>query len=38
MSKNLQYENSYTVIGSMKHIGSEELPKDICKDKAIGTW
>ena len=38
VSKILYYENPYTVIGSIKQTGSQELPKDICKDKTIGTW
>jgi hypothetical protein len=38
MSKNCRYENPYTVTGGIVQAGSEELPKDICKDKIIGTW
>lgn len=38
MSKNLVYENPYSVTGTIKLTGSEQNPKGICKDKIIGTW
>ena len=38
ISKDILYETPYTVTGSIKHTGPKELPKDICKDKVIGTW
>lgn len=38
MSKNFASESPYTVTGSINPIGSEKLPKGICKDKTIGTW
>ena len=37
-SKILFYERPYSVIGTIKLVGSEELPKSICKDRIIGTW
>ena len=37
-SKNSRYEIPYTIKGGIKHTGSQELPKGICKDKVIGTW
>ena len=38
LSKTLRYEKPYNVKGIIKQTGLEELPKDICKDKIIGTW
>lgn len=38
ISKICGYENPYTVTGSIKQTGSQELPKDTCKDRTIGTW
>lgn len=37
-SKNRNYERPHTVTGSIKQVGSKELPKDICMDKIMGTW
>ena len=37
-SKNPCYETPYSVTGTIKLTGSEQEPKDICKDKIIGTW
>ena len=38
MSKNLEYENPYSVTGTIKLTGPEQSPKGICTDKIIGTW
>ncbi len=32
------YEKPYTVKGSIKLTGLKKQPKDICKDRIIGTW
>lgn len=37
-SKTNFYETPYTIKGSIKHTGSEDKPKSICKDRTIGTW
>lgn len=37
ISKNLLYESPYSVIGTVKHTGPKQGPKDICKDRDIGT-
>ncbi|HEL9061201.1 TPA: hypothetical protein U0G86_002885 [Listeria monocytogenes] len=36
-SKTGYYETPYTVTGSIKQTGIEELPNNICMDKIIGT-
>ena len=36
-SKNVFYENPYCVTGAIKLTGSEQTPKDKCKDRIIGT-
>ncbi|WP_455789107.1 hypothetical protein [Clostridium butyricum] len=36
-SKISSYEQPYTVTGSIKQTGLEGTPKDICKDRVIGT-
>ncbi len=36
-SKNRRYEIPYTVIGGIKHTGSERTPTDICIDRIVGT-
>ncbi|HGL6434151.1 hypothetical protein [Clostridioides difficile] len=36
-SKTGHYERPYTVTGSIKQAGIEELPKNICTDRIIGT-
>lgn len=36
-SKNVFYENPYCVTGAVKPTGSEQTPKDKCKDRIIGT-
>ena len=38
LSKTLRYEKPYSVKGTIKQTGLEELPKGICKDRVIGTW
>lgn len=38
ISKLSRNENPYNVIGIIKQTGTKELPKDICKDRIIGTW
>lgn len=38
ISKNWSYESPYSVIGTIKHTGLKKAPKDICKDRNIGTW
>ena len=38
MSKDLCYENPYSVTGTIKLTGSEQSPKSICTDKIVGTW
>ena len=35
--KNIGYEKPYTVIGGIKRTGLKDKPKDICKDRIIGT-
>lgn len=37
ISKNLAYENPYSVTGTIKLTGSEQNPKNICTDMVIGT-
>jgi hypothetical protein len=37
-SKNLEHEKPQCVTGAFKLIGSKQTPKDICKDRIIGTW
>lgn len=37
VSKIAEYENPYIVTGGIKHTGLKRIPKDICKDKNIGT-
>ena len=36
-SKNVFYENPYCVKGAVKPTGSEQTPKDKCKDRIIET-
>ena len=36
-SKNNPYEIPYIVKGNINLTGSQKLPKDICKDRKIGT-
>ena len=36
-SKFSNYEKPYAVTGSIKQTGLEGTPKDICKDRVIGT-
>ena len=38
ISKNRSYENPRDVIGIGKSTNPEELPKDICIDRDVGTW
>lgn len=38
LSKNIYYEKPYIIKGDIKHTGLKELPKDICRDRVIGTW
>ncbi len=38
MSKIPCYESPYTLTGSIVETGLQEKPKDICKDRIIGTW
>ena len=37
VSKIRSYENTYSVIGTIKLKGSDQRPKDICKDSNNGT-
>ena len=37
-SKNTGYEKPYAVTGGIKRTGLKDKPKDICKDRNIGTW
>lgn len=37
LSKTLVYERPYSVTGTIKQSGLKEAPKDICKDRDIGT-
>ena len=34
----MRYKIPYTIIGSIVKIESKKAPKDICKDRIIGTW
>jgi len=36
-SKTIKYEIPYIVKGNINLTGSQKLPKDICKDRKIGT-
>lgn len=38
MSKNVIYENPYIFTGYIVKAGLKKRPKDICKDRKIGTW
>ena len=38
MSKNPCYESPYIFMGDIVETGLQEKPKDICKDRIIGTW
>lgn len=37
-SKIGRYERPYGVTGTIVYAGLKEKPKDICKDRIIGTW
>lgn len=37
LSKSVQYERPYDVIGAVELTGPEQAPKDICRDRIKGT-